>query len=117
MEMTEEQKRVLDDGKGKGKAVDEPAMSQENAQLLAFCRRIVDTAKAIDRFLTETKGAAFVERLHASLPKVPTATAIAAYLDENASEAATQRAYLDWAMQARFVKTFLKPTSNTYGHL
>lgn len=111
--MTEEQKRVLDDGKGKGKALEEPTMSQENARMLEFCRRIIDTAKAIDRFLTETKGSAFVGRLHASLPKIATSSTIAAYLDANASEDATKQAYLDWAMQARSVTQSVDLTHKT----
>lgn len=99
--MTESQKRMLNDGKGKGKAAEEPISSQENAHMLDFCRRIITAAKAIDRFLSETKGEAFVERLHASLPKIATSSAAAVYLGLGASEAEAKAAYMHWANQAR----------------
>lgn len=69
-EMTEEQKRMTTDDKGKGKQLNK-SVSEENVKLLSFCKRIVANAKAIDRALSQTKGDAFVERLHASLPKIP----------------------------------------------
>lgn len=97
------QKRVTDEGKGKGKAVEESTPSQENAHMLDFCRRILYTAKAIDRFLSETKGASFVERLHASLPRIATSSDAAVYLDSDASEESVKAAYMKWGMQARFV--------------
>lgn len=68
-EMSEEQKRKRVDDKGKGKEIP-TIVSDENAKLLQFCRRILATAKAIDNSLRETKGDLFVDRLHASLPKI-----------------------------------------------
>lgn len=102
-ELTEEQKRMtLQDMKGKSKDSDAP-IYEDNEKLIAFCRRILYTAKAIDRSLRETKGDAFVDRLHNALPKLPSANKryfarIAA--GETAEE--VMKVYLDWAMQVRF---------------
>ncbi|KAJ3556879.1 hypothetical protein NM688_g1784 [Phlebia brevispora] len=107
-EMTEAQKRLTNNEKGKGKAVD-TAVADENKKLLEFCKRILTTAKAIDRSLAETKGEAFVERLHASLPKIPgTATTASNELgaellvDVEGPEADIKQAYVDWANRIRF---------------
>jgi hypothetical protein len=70
VEMTEEQKRITNDTKGKTKEVPLPPLSEENQKLLGFCQRILTTADAIDRSLRETKGDKFVERLQESLPKI-----------------------------------------------
>jgi ubiquitin-protein ligase len=104
-QMTEEEKRALaGDEKGKGKEI--VPMSDENLKLLTFCERIISTAKAIDRSLRETKGATFVDRLHASLPKIPSTTSSepgpAVQLTEDASEEETKRTYLEWATRVRF---------------
>ncbi|KAG8900213.1 hypothetical protein FRB99_006183 [Tulasnella sp. 403] len=72
-EMTEEQKRVtsLTARTEKGKGKDRNPYTEENLKLLSFCDRILATANAIDRSLRETKGDAFVERMYASLPRIP----------------------------------------------
>ena len=79
-------------------------MNEENERLLSFCTRIVATAQAIDRSLRETKGDAFVKRLHDSLPKVNTASAGAeAYaVQAGDTEEDAMKAYVDWATQVRF---------------
>jgi len=43
----------------------------EDMKLFTFCNRILATAAAIDKSLQDTKGAAFVQRLHDALPKAP----------------------------------------------
>ncbi|VDB85365.1 unnamed protein product [Peniophora sp. CBMAI 1063] len=102
-EMTEEQKRVTLETKGKDKAKTVPVTSEENQKMITFCHRILSTATAIDRSLRDTKGDAFVQRLHASLPKISTGSGDNdAYLAEGADENATQEAYIKWATQARF---------------
>lgn len=104
-EMTEEQKRVTIDDKGKGKA-ELNAVAEENVKLLGFCQRILATANAIDRSLQETKGNTFVDRLHASLPKIPGTSTVddgAEYLiDVEGSEEDVKKAYVDWANRVRF---------------
>lgn len=104
-EMTEEQKRMTQDDKGKGKDLAK-IISEENIKLLGFCKRILATAKAIDRSLRETKSDEFVERLHASLPKIPTASTGQqgedVKIDENDSDEDVQKAYIDWANRVRF---------------
>ncbi|KZW03836.1 hypothetical protein EXIGLDRAFT_715884 [Exidia glandulosa HHB12029] len=102
-DMTEEEKRMTaDDRKGKAKEVDTHA--EENAKLLKFCERILATATAIDRSLRQTKGDAFVERLHASLPRIPTSTTeeVTAAPIKNATDEEIKRAYVDWATRVRF---------------
>ncbi|TDL29200.1 hypothetical protein BD410DRAFT_779533 [Rickenella mellea] len=122
-EMTEEQKRMTVDLKGKGKEKD--TTSDENAKLLQFCQRILATAYAIDRSLRETKGDAFVDRLHASLPKVHSTSFEANAAREEPlhvgeSEEATQKIYMKWASKVRFeycdltvpaVEPIIKPKS------
>ncbi|TFK55677.1 hypothetical protein OE88DRAFT_1652098 [Heliocybe sulcata] len=98
-ELTEEAKRVTNESKGKGK---EPDMPEDSRKLHGFCKRILATADAIDRFLSETKGAAFVERLHASLPKISTSSKEAVHVASGATEEATRDIYVDWATQTRF---------------
>ena len=101
-ELTEEQKRMTVDTKGKLK---EPAVetSDENQRLLGFCRRILATANAIDRSLRDTKGDAFVDRLHASLPKISTSSSSPhAYVEAGMTEASARNAYLEWATRVRF---------------
>ncbi|EMD40382.1 hypothetical protein CERSUDRAFT_110990 [Gelatoporia subvermispora B] len=102
-EMTEEQKRMTIDDKGKARAA-EAAASEENTKLLSFCKRILSTAKAIDRSLAETKGEAFVERLHAALPKIPRSTGDAevVQVDAGDTEESAMKAYLEWANRVRF---------------
>ncbi|KAH7929485.1 ubiquitin conjugating enzyme family protein [Leucogyrophana mollusca] len=105
-EMTEEQKRMTGEGKGKGKGKEKepaPAISDENQKLLAFCHRILATANAIDRSLRETKGDAFVERLHASLPRISTSAPFDhASFTVGQTDEARRKAYLEWANQVRF---------------
>lgn len=77
--------------------------------------RIVATAEAVDRSLRETKGDAFIKRLHNSLPKVSTASSAStqpsdpkattsAYDDVpvGTTEAETRAHYVKWAQQIRF---------------
>lgn len=62
------------------------------------------TANAIDRSLRETKGDAFVTRLHASLPHIPS-TGETESLDRvqaGLSHEETCKAYVDWTMRVRF---------------
>ena len=103
-EMTEDQKRMTEDDKGKGKQVNK-VVSEENVRLLEFCKRILANAKAIDRALVQTKGTAFVERLHAGLPKIPgTSSGNDADVTINAkdSDEEVQKIYVEWANRARF---------------
>lgn len=65
---------------------------------------ILNTARAIDRSLRETKGDAFVDRLHASLPRISTSTssddAVPVVAGETVEE--TRKSYLEWATRVRF---------------
>lgn len=102
-EMTEEQKRVTTETKGKDKAKALPVTTEENQKMITFCHRILHTATAIDRSLRDTKGNAFLERLHASLPKISSGGGDNdAYLEEGADDEATQKAYVEWATRVRF---------------
>ena len=71
-----------------------------------FCKRILGTAKAIDRSLRDTKGDDFVDRLHASLPKIPgTSTGQEGedvVVSEKDSDADVEKSYVDWASRVRF---------------
>ncbi|KDQ17329.1 hypothetical protein BOTBODRAFT_30149 [Botryobasidium botryosum FD-172 SS1] len=102
--LTEEQKRMtrVDDDKGKGK--EKLVVSEENEKLMKFCESILSTARAIDRSLRETKGDAFIERLHASLPKISTSMSEnrAVTVSVGQTEEETKKAYLDWATRVRF---------------
>ncbi|KAI1795079.1 ubiquitin conjugating enzyme family protein [Ganoderma leucocontextum] len=103
-EMSEEQKRMTADEKGKGKD-DGAIVCEENKKLLDFCQRIVNTAKAIDRSLIDTKGKVFVDRLHAELPKIPATSgsqADAAPVDAGETEESAMEAYVKWANRVRF---------------
>ncbi|KAH8092454.1 ubiquitin conjugating enzyme family protein [Cristinia sonorae] len=104
-EMTEEQKRQTSDDKGKEKD-DGKVIIEENQKLLAFCNSIISTAQAIDKSLRETKGEAFVERLHASLPKIPGTSASGqeneVVVKKGLSEEDMEKAYLEWANRVRF---------------
>lgn len=103
-EMSEEQKRITNDEKGKSKEVNK-AVAEENEKLLGFCRRIVSTAKAIDRSLRDLKGDTFVERMHARLPKIPSSGSSgerSADVQVGDSEESTQKAYVEWANRVRF---------------
>jgi hypothetical protein len=100
-ELTEEQKRMTNDPKGKTKEPSTPT-SDENIKLLNFCRRILATANAIDRSLRETKGDAFVDRLHSSLPKIHTSSSSNTYVDGGATDETAAKAYVGWATRVRF---------------
>ena len=107
-EMSEEQKRMTADEKGKAKD-DGGSVSEENRKMLNFCQRIVNTAKAIDRSLVETKGKAFVDRLHAGLPRIPASSSSSAgtagrtaNVDVGDTEESAMKAYIKWANQVRF---------------
>lgn len=103
-EMTEEQKRMTSDVKGKAKvsSVKPSDGEDENLKLLDFCRRILATANGIDKALQETKGKDFVERLHASLPKILTSSSEEIYVEAGATNETLVKAYVDWATRVRF---------------
>lgn len=120
-EMTEEQKRINNDTKGKTKEVLVPSpFSEENQKLLGFCQRILATAEAIDRSLRETKGDKFVERIHESLPKIHTSdsTSDEVFVTNEASEEAIRQTYIAWATRVRFEYcdlTILHPADKSPG--
>ncbi|KAL0949942.1 hypothetical protein HGRIS_009968 [Hohenbuehelia grisea] len=99
-EMTEEQKRMTVQSKGKAKETAQP-VSEENLRLLQFCQRILSTRDAIDRSLRDTKGDAFLERLHSSLPQVFTSSTNVT-VDAGQTEESAQKAYIEWATRVRF---------------
>ncbi|KDR83771.1 hypothetical protein GALMADRAFT_236136 [Galerina marginata CBS 339.88] len=102
-ELTEEQKRMTVDMKEKVEEEIAAAISDENLKLLLFCRRILATVKAIDRSLRDTKGDAFVDRLHSSLPNISASTSAVQYrIEVGASEETVQRSYFEWATRVRF---------------
>lgn len=103
-ELTEELKRMTLGMREKEEEEAAVAVSDENQKLLHFCQRILATVKAIDRSLRDTKGDAFVERLHASLPTISSSTTyVSPYrVDITTSDEALQKAYLDWATRVRF---------------
>jgi hypothetical protein len=104
-EMTEEQKRINNDTKGKTKEVPStPPFSEENQKLFGFCQRILSTADAIDRSLRETKGEKFLERIHESLPKIYTSdsTSHEVFVGTDASDEAVRQTYIAWATRVRF---------------
>ncbi|KAK7676142.1 hypothetical protein QCA50_020892 [Cerrena zonata] len=103
-EMSEEQKRITNDEKGKNKEINK-AVAEENEKLLGFCKKIVSTAKAIDRSLRDLKGDSFVERMHARLPKIPSSGSSGdkpAQVQLGDSEESTQKSYIEWANRVRF---------------
>jgi hypothetical protein len=104
VEMTEEQKRINNDTKGKTKEVPLAPLSEENQKLLGFCQRILTTADAIDRSLRETKGDKFVERLQESLPKIfsSDSTSNEVFVEAETSEEAIRQTYIAWATRVRF---------------
>ncbi|KAL0579537.1 hypothetical protein V5O48_002466 [Marasmius crinis-equi] len=99
-ELTEEQKRLTVDPKGKSKE-QEGAMSDENQKLYSFCRRIQSTVANIDKALKEVKGEAFVTRLQASLPKMTHSSEV--YVQAGETEESAMKAYMEWAKSARFI--------------
>jgi len=103
-EMTEEQKRINNDTKGKTKESFPPPFSEENQKLLGFCQRILVTADAIDRSLRETKGEPFLQRLQESLPKIHTSdpTSREVFVGAEASEESVRQTYMARATRARF---------------
>ncbi|KAJ7283680.1 ubiquitin conjugating enzyme family protein [Mycena rebaudengoi] len=102
-ELTEEQKRMTVDVKGKSREASSP-LADENQRLLSFCRRILNTADAIDSSLRDTKGDAFVERLHSELPKIHTSSSAqeGMLVDPGSTEESAIKAYVDWATRVRF---------------
>jgi hypothetical protein len=104
VEMTEEQKRINNDTKGKTKEVPSASLSEENQKLFEFCRRILATADAIDRSLRETKGEKFLERLQESLPKIFTTDSSSneVFVGAETSEEAIRKTYIAWATRIRF---------------
>ncbi|EJT97519.1 hypothetical protein DACRYDRAFT_84483 [Dacryopinax primogenitus] len=93
----EERLRINVKGKEKEKA--------EEARLFTFCNRILATADAIDKALRDTKGAAFLQRLHDSLPKAPWEASLdqgQLRLSPNATDAEIRTMYEDWANRVNF---------------
>ncbi|KXN90251.1 Baculoviral IAP repeat-containing protein 6, partial [Leucoagaricus sp. SymC.cos] len=115
-ELTEEQKRMPHAADKKPEQ--DNTATDENKKMSDFCNRILNTIKAIDRSLRETKGDEFVKRLHASLPQNPS-TGIekkAVQISAGATEEAMKRAYVDWATSRRFEYcdlTIQKPSENS----
>ena len=111
--MTEEQKRSLLPPNTKGKEREDISPEfikgvEENVRLLEFCQRIIATAAAIDRSLRDTKGETFLNRLKASLPKMPPrgdevhATGSESTVDAGMTDEELRKIYVDWAMRVRF---------------
>ncbi|TFL06053.1 hypothetical protein BDV98DRAFT_499797 [Pterulicium gracile] len=100
-EMTEEQKRMTVSSKGKEREIAAP-MYEENRRLVDFCRRILSTVNAIDRSLRETKGDQFVDRLHASLPKISSDPVFESLYNASEDDDTTEKTYVDWATRVRF---------------
>lgn len=103
-DMTEEQKRITSDTKGKSKEAFPLPFSEENQKLLGFCQRILATAEAIDRSLRETKGEKFLERLQEALPKIHSSDPASreVFVSAEASEEAVRQMYISWATRVRF---------------
>ncbi|KAJ7591087.1 hypothetical protein C8J56DRAFT_934652 [Mycena floridula] len=97
----ENRKRQTVDLKGKSKDTAEE-ISDENQKLVQFCRRILATTGAIDRSLRDNKGDAFVDRLHASLPKIFTTTSHGIPVEAPTNEEHAKKLYVQWATHARF---------------
>jgi hypothetical protein len=104
VEMTEEQKRINNDTKGKTKEVPLAPLSEENQKLLGFCRRILTTVDAIDRSLRETKGEKFLERIQESLPRIfsTDSTCNEVFVGTETSEEGIRQTYITWATRVRF---------------
>lgn len=100
-ELTEEQKRMTVDPKGKVEQQFSQNTSDENQKLLHFCRRILATVNAIDRSLRDAKGDAFVNRLHSSLPNI-TAASPHIHVEAGTTEESARKAYVEWATRVRF---------------
>ena len=103
LELTEEQKRMphtLDK-----RPEQENSALNENKKMLGFCHRILNTIKAIDRSLRDTKGDEFVNRLLSSLPQNSssgTEKVIVIQVSANATEETLKKAYVEWATSTRF---------------
>jgi hypothetical protein len=104
-EMTEEEKRIT--GTNAAAPVEEAPMSDENRRLFDFCQRIIDTAGVIDRFLRDTKGAKFFERMQSALPKITPVAYDEVKVNAGASDQDTQKAYTEWASRARYFWTHI----------
>ncbi|KAF9259490.1 hypothetical protein L218DRAFT_908179 [Marasmius fiardii PR-910] len=111
-ELTEEQKRLTVDPKGKARE-QEAYMSEENQKLHSFCKRILTTVANIDKALKEVKGEAFLTRLQTSLPKITSSVDI--YIQPGETEESAKKAYLEWATSARFEYCDLSVPSKTPG--
>jgi hypothetical protein len=87
-ELTEEQKRMAADSKGKSKESAVLEGSEENQKLFGFCNRILATASCIDKSLREAKGDAFMDRLRSQFQSIFTgsSSATAAVLGPDASD-------------------------------
>jgi hypothetical protein len=96
-EMTEDEKRTTE-----ARAEEEQALSSENVRLRDFCESVLDTTGVIDRFLRDTKGAAFFERMQASLPRIVAVSSADVRLAAGASAQDAEKVYCDWASRARW---------------
>ena len=99
-EMTEEQKRMTSDVKGKQRcqgcrslqtAKTRTSSSSTSVDVFSLLQTVSDQA------LQETKGKDFVERLHASLPKILTSSSEEIYVEAGATNETLVKAYVDWA--------------------
>ncbi|KAH8830857.1 hypothetical protein DL96DRAFT_1594587 [Flagelloscypha sp. PMI_526] len=100
-ELTEEQKRMAVDTSVKVKEI-AVVPQDEKQKLLSFCKRIISTISAIDQYLRDNKGQEFVDRMHASLPKIITGEDDVVIKTAGLSDAETQKAYVDWANRRKF---------------
>jgi len=101
LELTEEQKR-MPQKLGKRPEQEDAVFLNENKNMMDFCRRILNTIKAIDRSLRDTKGDEFVNRLHSSLLQNLGAEKKIVQVSAGASEEAVKKAYMEWAISTRF---------------
>lgn len=103
LELTEEQKR-MPQKLGKIPEQEDAEFLNENKNMMDFCQRILNTIKAIDRSLRDTKGDEFVNRLHSSLLQNPLTGAEKKILQVSAgaSEEVVKKVYVEWATSTRF---------------
>ena len=103
LELTEEQKR-MPQKLGKRPEQEDAVFLNENKNMMGFCQQILNTIKAIDRSLRDTKGDEFVNRLHSSLLQNPLTGAEKKIIQVStgASEEVVKKAYVEWATSTRF---------------
>ncbi|KZO91353.1 hypothetical protein CALVIDRAFT_521696 [Calocera viscosa TUFC12733] len=82
----------------------------EDMRLFTFCNRILATADAIDKSLSDTKGAAFLQRLRDALPKAPwepsswskDPASDVLHLSDTATDDEIRVTYENWANRIKF---------------